>query len=540
MISYRLGFVVATIVIGCNSSGPRPHGQTAKMVVAGYGHPLASGAAAATDFGTDFGVVQPGALPIVRRFTVRNEGGDVLALTSINVSGSGFALTETPPTMVLAGKSTTFAVSFAAPGAGVFDGEITVAGNDVDHPSTTFALRGRQVTGTPHDFLLSDKRPTSSTITYPAMVSLSGHGMSDVLMMYWDYPSGLTQPLVYENDGAGHLSDATATVFGGSPPSMDGPHRYAVADFDGDGRSDIFIAENGSDLSPWPGAQNTLLLQKAAGQLIDASGNLPPLIADNYNIAVGDIDGNGTSDLWIGDVFCQTRTPPHFIVNDGTAHFTDAIESLPPLVNYPAGGHIFYAAALVDVNLDGFLDLILGNSATSGKLAADVVLLGDGKGTFTESANALPPRLGGVLATPEYITSADFNNDGWPDLIVATEINYDKGAIQLLLNNGDGTFSDATNELPMTDWSSDNWDGTSGTNWFYAVVPVDIDGDGRMDFVTEGNLIKSALLQQGAQGFTQARVFDRPTSADMIPYWVQPTDMDGDGVADYLIFSTAP
>ena len=200
-------------------------------------------------------------------------------------------------------------------------------------------------------------------------------------------------------------------------------------------------------------------------------------------------------------------------------------------------------SSAADLNLDGFADLVLGaQSAGMGNdLSSDVVLLGDGQ-RFVQSANAMPSRLGGAAATTEFIASADFNNDGWPDLVVSTHVNYDKGAIQLLINNGDGTFRDATSELPMTDWSADYWSGTATqmSHWFYSLVPVDIDGDGRMDLVTEGNLIYSATLQQGPQGFTQARLFDQPNAAGHTPYWVQPADMDGDGIADYLILATTP
>jgi len=543
------GEVTAQVAVASNGGsvtfGVQGVGGTPKLALAGYGHPIAAAAAASTELGTDFGVVRAGAVAIVRRVTVRNSGGDVLQLGPITVSGPGFAVVGSPPATVAPGESTTFALSFTAPAAGESDGEVTVMSSDASQSPFTFAVRGRQSAGTPLDVALDDTPPSGSTVlTYPAMVSLSGHGTSDVLMLYWSYPSGTTQPRVYENDGAGHLTDATAAVFGASPPTMNGPHRYAVADFDGDGRLDVFVAENGADASPWPGAQNTLLLQKTAGQLVDASGNLPALTALNYAVSAGDIDGDGATDLWIGDVYCQSRALPHFMRNDGMARFTDVTNDLPALLDYQAqGGHQFYGAAIVDVNLDGFADLVLGaQSAGMGNdLSSDVVLLGDGQ-RFVQSANATPSRLGGAAATTEFIASADFNNDGWPDLVVSTHVNYDKGAIQLLINNGDGTFRDATSELPMTDWSADYWSGTATqmSHWFYSLVPVDIDGDGRMDLVTEGNLIYSATLQQGPQGFTQARLFDQPNAAGHTPYWVQPADMDGDGIADYLILATTP
>src|SRR2546428_2766043 len=62
------------------------------------------------------------------------------------------------------------------------------------------------------------------------------------------------------NDGAGKFSDATASVFGGAALSLTGARNFAVADFDGDGFPDVFVADHGADVAPFLGGQSHLFM----------------------------------------------------------------------------------------------------------------------------------------------------------------------------------------------------------------------------------------------------------------------------------------
>ena len=164
-------------------------------------------------------------------------------------------------------------------------------------------------------------------------------------------------------------------------------------------------------------------------------------------------------------------------------------------------------------------------------------MIGDGRGRFSFAPfAALPERWGGTLTDGNVVQSADFNGDGWPDLIFHIDQwreGYDIQHVQLMLNNQDGTFRDASANIPQpekiylggncnrfADFNNDGWldlmlkgqyQNIQGTSLLYinkgngvfeditSIVlgqltpenndywngkPVDVDNDGDMDFVT--------------------------------------------------------
>lgn len=80
------------------------------------------------------------------------------------------------------------------------------------------------------------------------------------------------------------------------------------------------------------------------------------------------------------------------------------------------------------MNTDSFPDLILGDAgddiANAYSLPDSVVLMNEGVGNFTLMEEAMPPKSSPSWLA-EDIISADFNSDGYPDLIIAyTESNF--------------------------------------------------------------------------------------------------------------------
>ena len=106
--------------------------------------------------------------------------------------------------------------------------------------------------------------------------------------------------------------------------------------------------------------------------------------------------------------------------------FTDVAPSLGVNNNGAAQGCIF-----IDVNNDGFLDIYVLNNNTTNKL-----YINNGGSTFTESASS----WGLASSFPGRGTSfADYNNDGYPDIVVG---NW-QTAIVLYKNLGTSFIDDA-------------------------------------------------------------------------------------------------
>lgn len=158
--------------------------------------------------------------------------------------------------------------------------------------------------------------------------------------------------------------------------------------------------------------------------------------------------------------------------------------------------------AVFDANNDGFEDFYM----TSG-MKDDVLYLNRGDGTFTNIFKA-----SGLGITTNYVTqgvvSADFNRDGWVDLLVTT-INTKDGLKQipraknlLFLNNGDTTFRDATSAFGLDDLYS----FSTGAN----VGDVNADGypdvyignyfleyEGKLDLISDATIVNANNKAKG-------------------------------------------
>lgn len=123
------------------------------------------------------------------------------------------------------------------------------------------------------------------------------------------------------NASTGILEAVDDHVFKGETISARHPRHFAVADFNGDGIEDLFIADHGDDFFPYPGYQNLLLIQNTAGQLINETATRLPQQWDfTHNVTAGDIDQDGDIDLFVlgggGD------TPASYLlINDGNGLF---------------------------------------------------------------------------------------------------------------------------------------------------------------------------------------------------------------------------
>jgi FG-GAP-like repeat len=301
----------------------------------------------------------------------------------------------------------------------------------------------------------------------------TGDGLQDVLVLRGRWASTADYPIsILVNDGAGHFADKAPELFDGPVPRAVWPRQALIADFNKDSRPDVLIGDSGIDQPPFPGHANHLVLSAAGGRYVDASAQLPPEVTYFHSGATGDVDSDGDTDIFLADL----GTPIRLLLSDGSGHFTTAAGRFPASVL--ASGHERYTrSSLLDVNGDGKLDLVL--------LAEDhnsysTVLRNDGGGYFSELANALPPKPFGTDAIGIAIQPVNLNGDGKPDLM----LGYTKGNpfyvgrwIQLVVNNGDGTFHDETaTRLPQAD---------NNRAWPYELVQGDLNSDGAVDFAVD-------------------------------------------------------
>jgi hypothetical protein len=207
-------------------------------------------------------------------------------------------------------------------------------------------------------------------------------------------------------------------------------HPLAAGDDDVDAASSLTVVANlnkggAADLvearAPRPGipgkAELIVLLGRNDGRY-DRGSILPLSGSDPSAIVTGDFNGDGISDVIVGD---GNGTLNEY-VGDGKgglvsrgeiAHFSSVV-----------------SLAMADFNHDGKLDLAISDSHT-GTVS---ILFGDGAGSFSIGWSFRLPMPGAIYR----LAAADFNHDGLADLAVT---NDDGDAYEVMLGNGNGTFT---------------------------------------------------------------------------------------------------
>ena len=338
---------------------------------------------------------------------------------------------------------------------------------------------------------------------------------------------------------------------------------FIVEDFNGDGRLDIFCSNSGPlSPPPGPGEQNLLFLSASDGKLHDVTAtHLPQLKDFSGGSAAADVDGDGDIDIWVQNGLGRNRWASRKLSDAQRRH--GALHDRGPSgirrvrasrrVQRPAsrragpfGGA--YRTFFADIDNDGDSDLIMWlvehfNLSNQTRM---VVLINDGTGRFSISApNVLPfPPFGGK-GLVAHAVAEDLNLDGYVDFILAifpgdpSATRASGHYFQVLINNGDGTFSDqTTSRLP----------GQSDTLRNNVVGPyhflVDLDGDGHKDLLAKffadnytGNTFptqedwKTEFYRNDGKGF-----FTRLPEGDYFniePIFF-PLDVDGDGITDFV------
>lgn len=361
---------------------------------------------------------------------------------------------------------------------------------------------------------------------------LAGPGQRDLILGIGSgppYEQSLPLRILRQNATGTGLVDVTRSLLGqGSLPSMEHPREIVVGDFNRDGKTDVYFAAHGYDAPPFAGERNVLLLSTGADTYTDQSAQLPALPDFTHSATTGDVNGDGYLDILVGNF--PTPQPAYFLLGGPGGTFTKSSAGLPDDV-IVANGNTFLSSLLVDLDGDRFPELVLGKGVDPDK---DMVLWNDGTGSFkTRARLLLPGGAFGADSDTDDIVATDVNDDGLADLaIISTQqggLQNVGFGLQLLVNQGDGTFADESQArlgaaasrtngrwwtfLRVADVNRDGWDdfyavgyaevgvsvpifwinrgdGTfcaaDNTTFFNTSNPMeamDIDGDGRLDFV---------------------------------------------------------
>lgn len=242
---------------------------------------------------------------------------------------------------------------------------------------------------------------------------------------------------------------------------------------------------------------------------------MPQMVsAEGPAVAVGDADGDGLEDVWMGASKGERKTL-WLQRPDGTFR----LSAQPALVRDSMWEDA--DAIWLDVDLDKDQDLIVATGGNeyygNDEHQQPLLYLNDGKGHLERKPDAFT----GIFATQSRVVSTDLNNDGYPDLFIAGRAlpwEYGKAPRSfLLLNDGSGQFRDVT-EAWCPDLLSPGM--VTDATW------KDMNGDGRQDLVICSHWGEIELYLRQDRSFVRQRI------SQYKGWWqsllVADLDLDGD------------
>lgn len=325
------------------------------------------------------------------------------------------------------------------------DGKLDYVSVDINYGTVTlgagmggFAFAGAQ--------RLMDNGATDQTPAFPADTAVeaafdvNGDGKTDVAG--FNQAGSVLQAVVGINQGGGVFQWTIAPTLI-QVPLLEIAISPVTGDFNHDGKPDLIVYGIGADYfwHVYTALSNGDGTFQAPVEVLLPKQKQDYLAVSISQFAVGDVNGDGNPDIVMAYESPEENIPGvpgyYIALGDGTGKF--------PSVIFTNSESDLDQVALADFNGDGALDMVF-SALADGANPTLGVLLNDGKGNFASSS----PTILSYTEAPIELITADLNQDGKADLVMSTQGLYaastgadtTQSGIAIYLGNGDGTFGD--------------------------------------------------------------------------------------------------
>lgn len=366
-----------------------------------------------------------------------------------------------------------------------------VVGTFANRPTEAYQVRGGQ--GPSPDRLLSFSDSFTITAEFPellgrtsgaAIADLDNDGDNDVVLSRNMRPrerSDLPTQILRNDEGVFTPIDINfGRMFSG--------RSIGLLDYNRDGWLDLFVLED-----RFAGGKSSVLLKNLGGlefEDVTVEAGIPEGV-HGLGIATSDLNGDGLTDVFVGG---SNRL---FIARDGG--FQESNSEVFQWTTYGNEDDVA-GASIADLNRDGRPDLVVGqhyNSTLSqGQLVPVRVYLNRGNDpaglpTFEDVTEAVG--MVGLPTKAPHVEVADFDNDGWPDIL--TTASAEQGTAPAVFRHVGIDETGMPHFEPPT--------GLGSAQYWVAGPTADVDHDGRLDVLLvewEPNLPSLLMTNETASG----------------------------------------